>query len=36
LSHRIFFMLPVLLSLSAQAPPSPLSAIFDWNAQDCD
>jgi hypothetical protein len=35
LSHRIFFMLLVLLSLSAQAPPSPLSAIFDWNSQDC-
>lgn len=32
LSQLIFLMLPVLLSLSAQAPPSPLSAIFDWNS----
>jgi hypothetical protein len=35
LSCWIFLMLPVLRSLSAQAPPSTLSAIFDWNSQDC-
>jgi hypothetical protein len=35
LSQKIFLMLPVLLSLSAQALPSPLSAIIDWNSQDC-